>query len=115
MKNLNKSHQNTDEKHETNSKINQNGSADAQVNCQINQVMKNMQTVLESVLLELHQSKEDNLKFKQDVSNQFMTFFLINKILVIRWLQLQKTYLLKYTNYVCLWSLKIIIQLKYLD
>ena len=40
MKNLNKSHQNTDEKHETNSKINQNGSADAQVNSQINQVMK---------------------------------------------------------------------------
>ena len=37
--------------------------------------MKNMQTVLESVLLELHQAKEDNLKFKQDVSNQLHDIF----------------------------------------
>ena len=37
--------------------------------------MKNMQTVLESVLLEIHQSKEDNLKFKQDVSNQLHDIF----------------------------------------
>ena len=98
VKNLIKSPQSTDEKHE---KINQNGprSADAQVNSQVNHVMKNMQTVLESVLLELHQSKEDNLKFKQDVSNQLHDiFFLTNEILVIRRLQFQKTYLLKYTN-----------------
>ena len=32
--------------------------------------MKNMQTVLESVLFEFHQSKEYNLKFKQDVNSQ---------------------------------------------
>ena len=55
---------------EKNLKNNQTASPDAHVNSQINQVMKNMQTVLESVLLELHQSKEDNVKLKKDVSSQ---------------------------------------------
>ena len=50
---------------EKNLKNNQTASPDAHVNSQINQVMKNMQTLLESVLLELHQSKEDNVKLKK--------------------------------------------------
>ena len=75
VENLIKSHQNTDEIIRKKSNINQNGSADAQVNSQVNQVMKNMQTVLEFVLLEIHQSKEDNLKFKPDVSNQLHDIF----------------------------------------
>lgn len=36
----------------------------------VSQVMTNMQTVLETVLLEFHQSKEDHMTFKQDVNSQ---------------------------------------------
>lgn len=37
---------------------------------QVFQIMKNMQAVLETVLLEIHQSKEEHQKYKQEVSKQ---------------------------------------------
>ena len=55
-------------KNKKNLKNNQNDSSDIYTNSQMDQVMKNMQTVLESVLFELHQSKEEHSKFKQDVT-----------------------------------------------
>ena len=60
-----KSQQIINESREINLKNNQTASPDAHVNIQIIQVMKNMQSVLESVLLELRQSKEDIVKLKK--------------------------------------------------
>ena len=60
-----KSQQIINESPEKNLKINQTSSPAANVKSQNNQVMMNMQTVLESILLELHQSKEDNVKLKK--------------------------------------------------
>ena len=70
VKNMIASQQNIDHKHEKSLKNSQQHSSDD--NSQTIQVMKNMQTVLETVLFELHQSKEDNLKFKQDVFSQLL-------------------------------------------
>ena len=56
------------QKHEKSLKNSQQHSSDD--NSQTIQVMKNMQTVLETVLFELHLSKKHNLRFKQDVSSQ---------------------------------------------
>ena len=57
-------------KNKKNLKNNQIDSSDMYANSQMDQVMKNMQTVLESVLFELHQSKEEHSKFKQDVNGK---------------------------------------------
>ena len=65
VKNMIKSQQIINESREINLKNNQTALPDAHVNIQIIQVMKNMQSVLESVLLELRQSKEDIVKFKK--------------------------------------------------
>ena len=68
VQNMIASQQNIDQKHEKSLKNSQQHSSDD--NSQTIQGMKNMQTALETVLFELHQSKEDNLKFKQDVFSQ---------------------------------------------